>query len=362
MAADSIANRPNILIVDDVPANLMVLSEMIKDLGYIPRPVASVKGAQSAIEKKMPALILLDITMPDITGYEYCTMLKSDPKTRDIPIIFISALDSIEDKVKGFRLGAVDYISKPFEKAEVTVRLSTHLKIYQMQREMESYNRRLHKMVNDQIRVVEEEQKNMLRALANIAEKREDVTGNHLQLVGENCRLLAISLQFSPKFDKEISTSFINEIELASQLHDIGFITINESIQFKETELTEEEWKEIHKHPKVGAQYLEEIYESTAKNSLMKMAIEIAKYHHENWDGSGYPYGLSGEDIPLSARIAKVIDCFDVLNRDRCYRKAYSLEESLEIMNGGIGTQFDPNIMEIFTKVQKQLRCKNSPS
>lgn len=359
MSKTSQGNRPNILIVDDVSANLVVLSEMIRELGYVPRPVTSVKNAQTAIEKKMPNLILLDISMPDITGFEYCAMLKADVKTREIPIIFISALDSIEDKVKGFQLGAVDYISKPFEKEEVTVRLSTHLKIYQMQQELESYNRRLHKMINDQIHLVEMEQKNMLNALANLVDKREDSTGNHLEMVGENCRLLAISLQFSPKYDKIITSSFVDEIELASKLHDVGYISVSDAVQFKASELTPEEWVIIKAHPEIGARYLEEIYEKSVQNDFMKMAIDIARYHHENWDGSGYPRGLKGEEIPLAARIVKIVDCWDVLNRDRCYRKSYSLEESIEIMDRETGVQFDPSIMEIFKKVQRQLRCEN---
>lgn len=353
--------QPNILIVDDVPANLILLSDMIKELGYIPRPVVSVKQAQEAIIKKMPHLILLDISMPDITGFEYCTMLKKDVRTKDIPIIFISALDSVEDKVKGFRLGAVDYISKPFEKEEMSVRLNTHLKIYRMQQELESYNRRLYKMLNDQLRLATEEQKNILKALANVVEaKGGDESGSHLTMLGTNCRLLALSLQLSPKFEKQISSSFVDEIELASQLHDIGFMAIHDSIQFKKDELTPEEWEIIKTHPELGAKQLEEIYYNGSKNDFMKMAIEIARYHHENWDGSGYPRGLAGEKIPLSARIVKVIDCYDVLNRDRCYRKAYSMEESLAIMRRENGQQFDPSIMEVFEMVQKQLKTCNN--
>lgn len=351
--------RPNILIVDDVLANLVVLSEMIKELGYIPRPVVSVKQAQSAIEKKMPNLILLDISMPDITGFEYCTMLKASVKTRDIPIVFISALDSVDDKVKGFRLGAVDYISKPFEKEEVSVRLSTHLKLYQMQQELESYNHRLHKMVNDQMQLVTREQKNILRALASLVEAKGDESGTHISMIGANCRLMAMSLQFSPRFEKEITASFIEEIELASQLHDLGFVAINDTILYKNEELKPEEWEILKTHAEIGARHLEEIYELGSKNDFMKMAIDIARYHHENWDGSGYPRGLKGTEIPLAARIVKILDCFDVLNRDRCYRNAFSREESLVIMERETGKQFDPEIMAIFNKVQKQMKCEN---
>ncbi len=356
LGSASINEQPNILIVDDVPMNLMLLSEMIKDLGYTPRPVVSVKQAQDAIEKKMPNLILLDVSMPDINGFEYCTMLKKDVKTKDIPVIFISALDSVEDKVRGFQLGAVDYIAKPFEREEMNVRLDTHLKIYRMQQELASYNRRLYKMVDDQLRLVVEEQKNFLRALACIVDVKEDESGEHIAMIGRNCRLLALSLQLSPKFDRLITSSFVDEIEMASQLHDIGFVMLDDSVRFKKGEPTPEEWELIRSHTEVGAKQLEKIYQRSSKNNFIKMAIQIARFHHENWDGSGYPQGLKGEEIPLSARIVKVIDCYDVLRRNRSYRKAYTKAESILMMCGESGHQFDPSIMEIFEKVQNQLK------
>ncbi len=350
-------DAPNILIVDDITTNLVILAEMVKSTGCIPRPVKSVEQAKSAIEKKTPQLILLDITMPDIDGFEFCAILKADVRTRDIPIIFISALDSVEDKIKGFKLGAVDYIAKPFEKEEVTLRINTHLKIYKMQREMESYNHKLHKMVASQIQTITEEQKKILYALSDVVESRIEQNSGHLPVIGTNSRLLSISLQFSPKFDKYITSSFIDNIEVASQLHDIGMFLIKDDILLKEGELKEEEWNIIKKHPEDGAKKLEKIYNKDKPSDLMKMAIDIARYHHEKWDGTGYPYGLSGKNIPLAARIVSVVDVYDALNRDRSYRKAYSNEESLDIMRAETGKRFDPEIMEIFFKVQKQLKC-----
>ena len=207
--------QPNILIVDDVSTNLVILSEMIKSTGCIPRPVTNVKKAQIAIERKTPQLILLDISMPEIDGFEFCAMLKSDVKTRDIPIIFISALDSVEDKIKGFKLGAVDYIAKPFEKEEVTLRLNTHLKIYKLQQEMEAYNKKLHKVVKEQITRVTEDQKNILNALAEVQNIRANDYEKGIEKISANSRMLAISLQFSPKYDKVISSAFVDEIEAA---------------------------------------------------------------------------------------------------------------------------------------------------
>lgn len=352
----SIQQIPNILIVDDVPTNLVILSEMIKSVGYIPRPVTSVKQAQAAISQKTPQLILLDISMPDIDGFEFCSMLKADVKTRDIPIIFISALDSVEDKIKGFKLGAVDYIAKPFEREEVTLRLNTHLKIYKMQQELESYNKKLHKMVSAQMERVEEEQRKIFFALASMIESRFENSERHINIVGNNSRILAMSLQFSPKFDREITSEFIENIGVAALLHDIGSFAIRDSILLKEGKLDDEEWEVVKKHTIIGAKQLEDIYKDGSKNEMIKMAIDIAKYHHENWDGSGYPCGLKGEEIPLSARIVAIIDVYDSLNRDRSYRKAYTNERSLEIMKEETGKRFDPDMMEIFNKVQKQLR------
>lgn len=347
--------KPNILIVDDVSANLVILSEMVKSAGYIPRPVISVKQALAAINQKIPQLILLDITMPEIDGFELCSMLKADAKTRDIPIIFISALNSVEDKVKGFKLGAVDYIAKPFEKEEVTLRLNTHLKIFKMQQELETYNKKLHKMVNSQIQKVANEQKNILYALAAILETRYNNYEGHLNMIGDNCRLFSMSLQFSPKFDKEITGSFIDNIEVASQLNDIGMLSIRDEIVFKEGSLSEEEWEIIKTHSEKGAEFLEKIYKYSGNNELIGMAADIARYHHENWNGTGYPYGLKGEEIPLAARVVAIVDVYDALNHDRCYRKAYSNEESLEIMQAETGKRFDPDMMEIFNKIQKQM-------
>lgn len=348
--------QPNILIVDDVSTNLVILSEMVKSTGCIPRPVTSVKQAQTAIDRKIPQLILLDISMPETDGFEFCAMLKADVKTRDIPIIFISALDSVEDKIKGFKLGAVDYIAKPFEKEEVTLRLNTHLKIYKLQQEMEAYNRKLHQVVNEQITRGAEEQKNVLSALADILDIQSNVYEKGVDKVSTNCRMLAISLQFSPKFDKVIPSTFVDEIEAASQLYDIGMLSVSDDIAYKKTALTDEEWDKIKSHTIIGADYLKKINKDKNKNSYLEMAADIAKYHHENWDGTGYPEGISGEDIPLSARIVAVIDTYMALNSERSYRNAYTKEESLSIMRSEAGKRFDPSIIDIFCKIQKQLQ------
>ncbi len=346
----------NILIVDDITSNLVVLTEMIKNAGYTARPVVSVQQAMKAMKVALPQLILLDISMPDMDGYEFCELLKKDVKTRNIPIIFISAMNSKEDKVKGFKVGAVDFISKPFELEEVTMRVNNHLKIYKMQQELEIYNKRLYKMVNEQIKKIIEEEKNFIYALAMLSESKEDPIGTHIRNVGRNCKLLAQSLQFSPKFEKEITNSFISTIEIAAPLHDIGKISIHDNILLKPGALTPEEMKIVRSHAEVGAKTLTELYNMNQHSEFLEMAIDIAHYHHEKWNGKGYPEGLSGKDIPLSARIMSVIDVYDALTNERAYKTAYSHEKSMEIINEESGKSFDADIIEVFNKIQKQLK------
>ena len=346
----------NILIVDDITSNLVILTEIIKNAGYIARPVTSVKQALAAMEINLPQLILLDISMPDMDGYEFCEMLKKDVKTRNIPIIFISAMTAPEDKVKGFQVGAVDFISKPIELEEVTMRVNNHLKIYKMQQELEVYNRRLHKMVNEQIKKITEEEKNFMYALAMLAESKEDRNGAHVRNIGRNCKLLAQSLQFSPKFEKEITNSFISTIETAAPLHDIGKVSISDTILLKPGRLTQEEMKIVRGHAELGAKTLIELYNMNEHNEFLEMAIDIAHYHHEKWNGKGYPEGLSGTQIPLAARIMAVVDVYDALTSDKCYKTAYSHEKSMEIINEEAGKSFDPDIIEVFNKIQKQLK------
>lgn len=348
--------QANILIVDDITSNLVILSEIIKNAGCTARPVTNAGQALKAIEVMLPQLILLDISMPDMDGYEFCELLKKDVKTRNIPIIFISAMNAPEDKVKAFKAGAVDFIAKPFEMEEVTMRVNNHLKIYKMQKELESYNMRLYKMVNEQIKKIEEEQKNFIYALAMLAESKEDSSGEHIRNVGQNSKLLAQSLQFSPKFEKEITNSFINTIEIAASLHDIGKISISDAILLKQGLLTPEEMKVVRTHAEKGAVTLTELYNRNDHNEFLEMAIDIARYHHEKWNGTGYPEGLSGNAIPLAARIMSVVDVYDALVSERCYKAAYSHEKSMEIMNEESGKSFDPDIIEIFNKIQKQLK------
>ena len=352
----------NILIVDDVVTNLAVLANIIKNAGYTVRAVQSAYEAKDAIQAKLPDLILLDIAMPGVDGFEFCDMLKAVPSTAEIPIIFVTALSDPETKTRCFSLGAADFIEKPFDVNEVTMRVNTQMKNISMQRELEDYNKRLHKMMKDQIDKITDDQRFLIYGLVKLAETREDPTGTHMINVSENARFLAQSLQLSPKYEKEVSNSFIDDIELAAPLHDIGNLTISDRILLKRGKLTPDEFAIMKTHTETGARTLKEIYSRNSYSRYLAMAIDIAYYHHEKWNGKGYPKGLKGNEIPLAARIFTVVDVYDTLTRDKCYRDAFSHDEAMQIITDESGKSFDPDIIDIFTKIQNQLRRNASVS
>jgi len=349
-------STPNILVLDDVNANLVVLAEMIRNAGYIARPVTSVRQAMSAIEVLTPHLILLDISMPEIDGLEFGTILKKNASTRDIPIIFISVLNSTQDKRKAFQLGAVDYIAKPFEVEEVIYRINIHLKYYRMQQELEIYNKKLYQIINDQIHKIYEERKNILYALTKLSAQRDEDEVGHLERVSKNSRLLAICMQLSPLYEKDITDNFIETIELAAPLHDIGMIAISDHIRLRPIDLNPEEEKILRAHCEIGANTLGEIYSYNEHNELIRMAINIAWFHHENWDGTGYPKGLKGTEIPLSARIVSIVNEYDICISERNYKTAFSLDDSMKMINDNAGKKFDPDIVAVFNKIKRQLK------
>ena len=348
----------SILVVDDVEVNLIILEEIIKNMGYEALLAQSVKEALEIIENReqLPKVILSDISMPETDGFTFCSMLKNDPYTKDIPVIFISAMDTASDLSKGFELGAVDYIPKPFEKTEVEMRISTHLKIYNMQRDLEENNKQLNLVVARQMEKLRIEQKNIMTALARLVESKENVSGSHYKNILYNSRILAEGMQLSPKFEDEVTDDFIDTIESSAGLHDIGKLMIPDQILLKNAPLDEEERRVMCTHAELGAKTLNDIYEGVGKNDFIEMAIDIAWYHHECWDGSGYPKGLKGKEIPLSARIVKVVDVFDAMISERHYKKPIPLDQTLAYMQEKSGTIFDPDIIRVFMRIYRNFK------
>lgn len=351
-----------ILVVDDVEINLIILEEIILNMGYEAITASSVKQALELMqeEKMLPQVILTDISMPDIDGFAFCSMLKQDPYTKDIPVIFISAMDSSGDLSKGFELGAVDYIAKPFERTEVEMRINTHLKLYTLQRDLEENNRRLSLVVTRQMEKLRLEQKNIMLALARLVENKECVSGNHHSNIAYNSRILAQAMQMSPMYENVITEGFIDTIESSAGLHDIGKILIPDSIILKKGPLTDEESRIMMTHAEIGAKTLMDIYEGMERNDFINMAIDIAHYHHENWDGTGYPSKKRGVEIPLAARIVRLVDVFDSMLDDRAYRKSIPFEEVLAYIENGADTLFDPEIVRVFMMIYRnfQFNCE----
>ena len=348
----------SILVVDDVEVNLIILEEIIKNMGYEALLAQSVKEALQIIEdrEQLPKVILSDISMPETDGFTFCKKIKNDPYTKDIPVIFISAMDTASDLSKGFELGAVDYIPKPFEKTEVEMRISTHLKIYNMQRDLEENNKQLNLVVARQMEKLRIEQKNIMTALARLVESRENVSGSHYKNILYNSRILAEGMQLSPMFEDDVTDDFIDTIESSAGLHDIGKLMIPDRILLKNAPLDEEERRLMCAHAELGAKTLNDIYEGVEKNDFVEMAIDIAWYHHECWDGSGYPKGLKGKEIPLSARIVKVVDVFDAMISERRYKKPIPLDQTLAYMQEKSGTDFDPDIIRVFMRIYRNFR------
>ncbi|MCR5684811.1 MAG: response regulator [Lachnospiraceae bacterium] len=351
--------RENILIIDDVHLNLASLADIIREAGFISRPVSNVRHAMMAVEAELPDLILLDVTMPHMSGYEYCRILKKDVKTRDIPVIFVSGLTSSEDRIKGFECGGADYITKPFEKVEVILRVNMHLRMYRMQQELTSSNKKLHSLVSRQLMKIEAERFNMVRALGKLTAQKDDWTGTHLENVSKNCRLIAMGLSFTRKYEKQITSDFINMIEVASQLHDIGKMTVPDKILQKDRRLDEDEYRVMMTHTTAGVEMLKGFYSEDEDNGFIRMAMDIARYHHERWDGGGYPEGLSGNDIPLAARIMAAVDTYDALVNERAYKPAFSHEAALWIIKQEAGKSFDPDIVDIMGRLEGQLQRKS---
>jgi putative two-component system response regulator len=336
------------MIVDDLPENLRLLENILKTRGYNVQAMPDGTKALECIAGGHPDLILLDISMPGLNGYQVCKILKEDNHTAGIPVIFLSALNEMEDKIKAFQVGGVDYITKPFHFDEVMARVSTHLRIKILQNQLEDHNRHLQERVEAQVREISESQMATIFALAKLAEYRDMDTGMHLERVQGFCGIIALWLKKSTPLGKTLNSKFVRNMYEASPLHDIGKVAIPDSILLKPGKLTIEEWEVMKTHTTIGAENLKAVLHHYPENSFIQMGIEIAQYHHERWDGHGYPIGLAGEDIPLSARIMAVVDVYDAVRSKRCYKDPISHIAARKIITDGSGSHFDPQIVEAF--------------
>lgn len=346
---------PRILIVDDVEANRFVLRDIISGMGY--QPILTENGMQALkmIQRIKPQLIILDIAMPEMDGYEVCEKLKENVETREIPIIFISAYDEPGDIVKGFTLGGEDYITKPFIPEVVKARVGMHLKLYEANHRMSEMNRQLQISISEQHRRIESERRNVLYALIRVVRENACYDENYMERLSYNCRILTEAMQLSEMYGHLISDGYVDTIELATPLCDLGNLAIPTEILQKHGTLTTEENAVMRTHTTIGARILRDIGKAGKDNNFLHMAVDIANYHHENWDGSGYPEGKKGDEIPLSAQIVAVVNAYCALTENRTYREAFNQKSAFAIMGEDVGKKFNPDIFWILKKIVRQL-------
>lgn len=334
-------NNCRILLVDDTKTNIDVLIQALKDdyqLGVAMNGYNAIKYARN----HKPDLILLDILMPGLDGLEVCRRLKNNSETRDIPIIFITAMDGSGHKTRGFSFGAVDYIIKPFDITEVKARVKTHLTLKITQQALINQNVILEEKVRERTKELENMQINILARLEMAAGYRDEHTGEHIKRISEYCRLLGQAVGLSPQ---EYSL-----LALASTMHDVGKIGISDQILLKPEKLTNAEHDAMKQHTIIGGKILQ-----GSEHTLLQMAKIIAETHHERWDGSGYTRGLKGEEIPLFGRLVSICDVFDALCMARPYKQAWPLERVLAMIKAESGKQFDPRLVELFMELKPKL-------
>lgn len=311
-----------VLLVDDEPNNLKVLQQILKDHFELLFAINGEK-ALAAAKEHLPDIILLDIMMPGMDGYQVCSHLKQDATTRDIPVIFVTAMSEVEDEARGFDVGAVDYIQKPVSGPIVLRRVQTHLSLVKVEQ------------LDDLARAA-------IEMLGEAGHYNDPYTGEHIWRMAAYSAALARAAGWSPVQ--------VEMIELAAPTHDTGKIGIPHSILKAQRALTAEEWEVMKSHSEIGYDIL-----SKSDNPVIKMAAIVARHHHEKWDGSGYPMGLAGEDIPEEARIVAIADVFDALTTKRPYKEPWPLEETLSALREAAGSHLDPSLVAIFIEIMPEI-------
>lgn len=348
------AVKPTILIVDDTPDNITLLCSLLGDDYKNKVATNGVKALKIAMTGPPPDLILLDIMMPEMDGYEVCRHLKADPLTKDIPVIFLTAKTQEGDETKGFELGAVDYITKPIVPPILMARVHTHLALQAARKSLEDQNEILEEQVEQRTRQLASLQDSIIIAMASLAETRDNETGHHIRRTQHYVRELALCLRRKFEHYAEVlDDKYVELLYKTAPLHDIGKVGVPDRILLKPGRLTPEEFEEMKKHTTYGRDTIIEAEKSlTEPEDFMAVAREIAYSHHEKWDGSGYPQGLKGTDIPLCARLMAVADVYDALISKRIYKDAMPYEEAVSIITTSTGQHFDPDVIEAFIEVK----------
>jgi putative two-component system response regulator len=353
--SDEYQEKMTILVVDDTSENIAVLSSLLKGRYRTKIATNGEKALKLAFSDDPPDLILLDIMMPGIDGYEVCRRLKEDTKTAHIPVIFLTAKTGIEDEEKGFEIGAVDYITKPISPPIVLARVRTHLELKTVRDFFKDKSEYLEAEVNRRTKEIVMIQDVSMIAMGSLAEARDNETGNHIRRTQHYIKLLTDKLKNHENFRHYLTDETVNLLLKSAPLHDIGKVGIPDHILLKEGKLSSEEFEVMKMHTEIGRRAIvnaEKILDAPV--SFLRYAREIAYTHHEKWDGTGYPEGLSGDDIPISGRIMAVADVYDALISSRIYKWPQPHEEALQTIKEGRGTHFDPDVVDAFLEIADQ--------
>jgi len=337
-----------VMIVDDTETNIDILVEALGN-DFDIRVAMDGETALEAVADEPPDLILLDIMMPGMDGYEVCRRLKTAPETRDIPIVFLTAMTDEEDEARGLALGAVDYITKPFSPALVKARVRNQL-------ELKRYRDHLEDLVRERTRQLVLTQDVTIQSMGTLAEYRDPETGGHIRRTQHYVRILAEHLKDHPKFRERLTDTAIELLVKSAPLHDIGKVGVRDNILLKPGELTEAEFEEMKQHTVYGRDAILVSEKKLGQDSFLSVAREIAYSHQEKWDGTGYPQGLKGEEIPLFGRLMAVADVYDALISKRVYKPPYPHETAVAMIREGRGTHFDPDVVDAFLELSDEFR------
>ncbi len=346
------------LVVDDTPDNLTLMSALLSDDYKVKVANRGERGLRIAKGDSQPDLILLDIMMPEMDGYEVLRQLQADPLTRDIPVIFLTAMSAAEDERIGLSMGAVDYITKPVNPAIMMARVHNHLQLKLARDLLSNQSAYLAEEVARRTREIVTVQHVTIRAMASLAEARDNETGNHLRRTQHYVKALAHRLSDHPRFRDELTPSAIEALHESAPLHDIGKVGIPDRILLKPGKLDPDEFEIMKTHTTLGRDAIVHAEEELGEPlPFLCFAKEITYSHQEKWDGSGYPQGLAGDAIPMAARLMAVADVYDALISQRVYKPSYTHEKAMAIIVEGRGRHFDPDVVTAFVEVADEFRA-----
>ena len=348
-------DRKTVILVDDNPINLKLARNTLMDK-YDVFTVPSAEKLFQLLEKTLPDIILLDVLMPEMSGYDAIKVLKSKPRTAEIPVIFLTSKSDPHSELEGFIQGAVDYVSKPFSPQLLLKRVDVHVLVESQKKELKHMNDNLQTMVEEQTREILELRDAVLRTMSNLVECRDDVTGGHVERTERFLRLLMEEMVKERVYHEVLDTWDLKLFLHSAQLHDVGKIAIRDNILMKPAALTQDEFDAMKLHTTFGETVIEKIQEGTKESIFLTHAKIMAGTHHEKWDGTGYPRGIAGSNIPLQGRLMAIVDVYDALISARPYKEAFSPEKALSIIQQGSGVQFDPALVDVFVKASQHFQ------